>query len=84
MSLHRTCLRIVIRPSEGWEPVPVFTARAIHQGKYQNPYSSAASILSVISNAPTQTISALHSAKIGSDSGWTTVLTVQPNQLRSL
>lgn len=84
VSLHRTCLRIVIRPGEGWEPGSVSTAWAIRQGKYQIPHSAAASILSVILNAPTQTTSTPHSAKIGSDSGWPTVLTVQQNQLHSL
>lgn len=84
VSDHGTCLRILIRSGEGWEPRPVSTAWAIHQGKYQNAHSAAAGILGVISNAPTQTIPAPHSTKIGSDRGWPTELTVQQNQLQSL
>lgn len=68
--LHETRLRIVFHP--------------VHQGKYQIPYSAAASILSVISNAPTHAISTPHSAKPGSDSGWATALPVQQNQLQTL
>lgn len=38
--------------------------------KILDSHSASASIVSAISNAPTQTISTLCSAKIGSDSGW--------------
>jgi len=45
---------------------------------------SIISIISIVSNVPTQTISASHSAKIGSDSGWPAALNVQQNQLQLL